>query len=68
VEKTRLFGGKYRQHFRNRRESQARILILLSVSAGFLFGLFFDREDGGSKFLLNVGELLLEFTVSHLRG
>jgi hypothetical protein len=68
VDKAWRFGGTYRQHFQSRRESQARIFSLSSVSAGFLFGLFFDHEGGGSKFFLNIGEILLEFTVSHFRG
>jgi hypothetical protein len=34
---------------------------------GFLFGLFFDPEDGGSMFLWNTGELLLDNKTLHPR-
>jgi hypothetical protein len=35
--------------------------------AGYLFGLLFDPEDGGSTFLQNTNELLPDFTVSYPR-
>jgi hypothetical protein len=37
------------------------------LSAGFLLGLFFDLEDGGDKFLLNVGSLSTDYTAIYPR-
>jgi hypothetical protein len=34
---------------------------------GFLFGSFFEPEDGGNTFLGNVGELLSDYTASYPR-
>jgi hypothetical protein len=33
----------------------SRALFATPLQAGFLFGLFFDPEDGGDMFLLSVG-------------
>jgi hypothetical protein len=35
--------------------------------AGFLLAILFDPEDGSSKFLLNVGGLLPDYTALHPR-
>jgi hypothetical protein len=51
----RHFGGTYRLHLHGRSISRARNYVATCFHAGFLIGLFFDREDGGDMFLRNVG-------------
>jgi hypothetical protein len=36
--------------------------------ADYLFGLLFDPEDGGSMFLQNVVELLLDYNALYLKS
>jgi hypothetical protein len=45
---------------RNKRRSTCSLYLV-----GYLFDLIFDSEDGGSYCLLNVGKLMLDYTVSH---
>jgi hypothetical protein len=37
-------------------------LLAVCFHAGFFLGLFFDPEDGGDMFLLNVGRLSTDYT------
>jgi hypothetical protein len=37
------------------------------IHAGFLLGLFFDPEDGGDMFLLNIGSLSIDYTALYPR-
>jgi hypothetical protein len=61
-----LFGGTCQLHLQDRRLSEARnprenrwlrsaALLATCFHFGFLFGLFFDPEDGGDMFLRYVG-------------
>jgi hypothetical protein len=55
-------GGTYRLHLQGRRITEKETgvkaggkQLCAACQAGFLLGLFFDTEDGGDMFLLNVG-------------
>jgi hypothetical protein len=52
-------------HGRNQREST--FCFATCFHAGFFHGLFFDPEDGGDIFLLNVGWLATDYTASYPR-
>jgi hypothetical protein len=47
--------------------SERRTTFIFNVLLAYLFGLFFDIEDGGTVFFRKVGKLLTDYTTSHLR-
>jgi hypothetical protein len=73
----RRFGWTCHLHLQGRRISQARnqrearskqSTDCYLLHAGFLHGLFFGLEDGGDKFLRNVGWLFMKCVKSNLRS
>jgi hypothetical protein len=63
------FGGTYRIHFKDRKVSEARhesesvALIATCFCSSFIFGLFFDTENGGCMILGNLDWLPTKYTV-----
>jgi hypothetical protein len=65
VEDNQLFGETYNLHLQGQRVNQSCAYCLLL--AGFMLGLLFDPEDGGTTFHQSVGGLLPDYTALHPR-